>query len=232
MLLDYQAYWQTLRKFQYKVSPSTLHRPMFHSLCFVMNARHSNRRLMSHFGACFDSLFALSIILECGIKPKVLPQGQGVLSVVVKEFNLHFMDSYRFFPDKLANLPKRFDLPEEKGNYSHQNNVPSNWNRVRKHPPACHLYINHGDTEKARAEKKEWWTNIGSKISPYDFNLDTLQYCRRDVLILTAACCKFLKQSFEFGELLIKTFGISPIWKTGRSWHYHPFNFATVGGYG
>ena len=171
------------------------------------------------------------MILECELRPRCLPQDQGVLTIVVEEFNLHFMDSYRFFPEKLANLPLRFGLEQQKGHYAHKNNTPDNWNRVRKASSSCRLNINHGDTEKKRLEKKKCWMEVQSQTNPYDFNLDTLNYCRTDVFILTVSCCKFLKQSFEFGQLLLQRFGQSPVWKPTSPILFHPFNFATLGSY-
>ena len=52
-----------------------------------------------------------------------------------------------------------------------KNNKVEHWNRVRKAPPACELYINHGDSESVRAEKRQWWRDVKSQQEVFDFNI-------------------------------------------------------------
>ena len=47
--------------------------------------------------------------------PKILAQGQGVLQLTVVEYDIVFIDSFRFFPQKLESLPQRFQLEQFKG---------------------------------------------------------------------------------------------------------------------
>ena len=132
ILKDYSEYWKNLKRYSPIVSPDMRKRPIFKFLCFILSSRHANRRFLSHFGARFDSVYALAALLELQFKPKCLPQGLGVLSILVEEFNIELLDTYKFFGDKLENLPARFGLPEEKGFSAYSNCLPSNFNRVRR----------------------------------------------------------------------------------------------------
>ena len=169
-----------------------------------------------------------------GMKISCINQGQGVLQFTVPEYELTFLDSYKYFPQKLSSLPKRFQLEDEKGYFSHLFNVPEHWNIIRPHPPPLHYYINKQDSAKEKMEKEKWWVEVKNKESKFDFNYDAVEYCKKDVKILMAACTKFLQQTFQFGQQMIDRFGISSNWRQGlHHLYFHPFckSIPTLGSY-
>ena len=82
VLADYQAYFLNLRKFGKLVDADLQRRPMFRFLCFILNERHQNRVILSHFGSRFDNLIVQECLLLMGFRPKTLTQGQGVLQLL------------------------------------------------------------------------------------------------------------------------------------------------------
>ena len=232
---DYKAYYATWKKYSNTVPPSTRTRPLFKFLCFILNDKHRSRTITSHYGGRFDIIFLLQLLLEMGIQPQILPQGQGVLQMTIKEWSILFLDSFKFFPSSLASLSTRFNLEEVKGFFSHTTNIPGNWGRVRKNPPPLSSYINKRDSDKLKKEKTDWWLEVKSKAPEFRFNDHIIKYCVADVTLLMSACTKFLHQSMDFGQQLIGKFGISPSFKPGLCQpHFHPLNrgIPTLGSYG
>ena len=199
---------------------------MFHFLCFVLNKRHQNRCILAHYGARFDNVVVVEFLLRMGIKPEVLPLGEGVLQVFVPEYSLTFLDSFRYFSQKLASLPSRFGLEKEvvKGFFPHKYNRPENWNKIQDQPPPLEDYILENDSKKDRDEKTHWYETVKSKESIFDLNKDCVVYAKMDVRILMASCCKFLKQTFEFNQQMIDRFGTSPSFRPSLQPYFHPFS--------
>ena len=131
-------------------------------------------------------------------------------SLQLLNYDIVFIDSFKFFPQKLESLPKRFQLEQFKGFFSFSWNAKRNWNRIRKNPPALSDYITEKDNDQTKAEKTKWWTEVKSKAGYFDFNQDCVAYCKQDVIVLMTSCLKFLTQTFEFGQQMIQRFGISP----------------------
>ena len=88
--------------------------------------------ILSHFGRRFDVLLRLELALTMQFTPHVVPQGQGIIQMTIKEYNIIFSDSFKFFKQKLETLPKRFQLEEIKGFFPHISNVPENWGVLRQ----------------------------------------------------------------------------------------------------
>ena len=156
--------------------------------------------------------------------------------MVVKEYKILFLDTYKYFPQSLASLPKRFNLTELcKGFFPHPFNRPENWGLIRQHPPPLEDYLSSRDSDKVKEEKKKWWNEEKSKEPEYNFALDIVKYCASDVHLLMASCTRFLHQSMAFGRELIRRFGQSPSYREGLTMPIiHPFNHGipTLGSYG
>ena len=150
------------------------------------------------------------------------------------EDELTFLDSYKYFPQKLSSLPKRFELPEVKGYFPHVFNKAENWNLIVRHPPPLQDYISKQDSVKVKEEKTQWWSQVKNLEPLFNFNQDAVVYCKKDVMILMAAAVKFLKQTFQFGKQMIERFGPSSSWRKGlHQPYFHPFSRAspTLGAY-
>ena len=189
--------------------------------------------ILSHFGSRFDSLIVEECLIKMGHKPATLTQGLGVMQLTVTEWGITFLDSYKYFPQPLASLPKRFQLEEYKGFFSHKANRVEHWNVLRKSPFPLSDYISGRDLAKEKEAKQKWWNE--KNLEPYfDFNHEAVLYCKMDVFILMASCVKFLKQTFGFGQQMIERFGPSPAWNERRCHPiFHPFarTIPTLGSY-
>ena len=236
LLEDYEAYHRNLKKYHDRVPRTMRNRPLFKFLCFILNDRHRNRTICSHFGSRFDMIMVCEFLLKLRIQPQILPQGNGILQLVIKEFNILFLDSYKFFPQSLSSLSKRFDLKSTvKGYFPHTFNRPENWGLIRKKPPPMEEYLSQRDSEDVRKAKITWWLEDKSKQPEYNFNHDIVKYCIDDVNLFMTACTRFIQQSMDFGQELIQRFGQSPAFRQGLCQpHFHPFNagIPTLGSYG
>ena len=182
----------------------------------------------------FDLILVCEMILTMGHTPRILPQGQGILQLTVPEFNITFLDTFKFFPQKLETLPKRFQLDEFKGFFSHTSNIPANWGILRRHPFPLEAYYNERDSDHVKQEKAKWWTEIKSVEPFFSFNHECVLYCEKDVSVLLKSSLKFILQTFQFGEEMVHCFGVSPSYRQGLSQpHFHPFQrtIPTIGSY-
>ena len=75
ILADQEAYNQTLLKYQNFVDEEIQKRPVFRFLCFILNERHKNRVILSHFGSRFDSLIVAEVLLSMRHVPGCLAKG-------------------------------------------------------------------------------------------------------------------------------------------------------------
>ena len=115
-------------------------RPVFKFLCFILNYPHRNRVILSHFSSRFDNQIVAEGLLAMGHVPGCLLQGQGFLQLTVPEWDIIFLDSYKYFSQKLATLPRRFQLEDSKGYFCHLFNRKENWNVIWPHPPPLKYY--------------------------------------------------------------------------------------------
>ena len=179
-------------------------------------------------------ILCLELLLTFGIRPQILPQGQGILQMMAKEWKILFLDSFKYFPSSLSSLSTRFNLPVIKGYFSFNSNIPENWGRTRRHPLPLSSYVQDRDSEKVISEKKKWWEEVKCKDSEFSVNHDIVKYCIADVHLLMQACTKFLHQTMSFGQQMISKFCLIPSFKPGLCQpHFHPFNHGifTLGSY-
>ena len=191
--------------------------------------------MCAHFSSRFDSVLILECLILMGIEPQTLPQGQGALALTVTEFNLQFLDTYRFMAQPLDTLPQRFQLGDmAKGYLPHTSNHPwTNWNRLRGKPAPLTSYINRRDDVPTVEAKTTWYHDVKSRDLPFDFNRDCVDYCFNDVFILLKSTMLFIQQCFQFGEQMEERFGVSPSWNALCHRHFHPLNHGmpTLGAY-
>ena len=233
ILLDYKEFLLNLKKFHNIVPGNMRKRPMYKFLCFILNPRHQNTTILSHYGSKFDMIILCELLLSMQFTPLIIPQGHGILQMIVKEFNITFTDTFKFFAQKLETLPHRFQIEETKGFFSHVENKPENWGILRREPFALETYISGRDSEKVKKEKEKWHSEFKKTEPWFDLNDQCVRYCERDVILLLKSSLKFIVQSFGFGQEMISRFGQSLAYREGHSMtHFHPFHkFPTLGSY-
>jgi hypothetical protein len=81
---------------------------------------------LAHNGKGYDTQPIAKWIIERGEAPKIIYRGMKILHLKMRELNIKFHDSSCMLPFKLKDLPKLFDLEEEKGEFPHKFNLPKN----------------------------------------------------------------------------------------------------------
>ena len=107
------------------------------------------------------------------------------------------------------------------------------WNIKTRNPPPLEEFYNDRDDQKTREEKKLWWIEK-SREKFYDMNAEILAYCVLDTRILIMSLAAFLRQSYDFGNMLIRRYGNPAGWNPTMFPYFSPFhaNICTLGSYG
>ena len=229
----FQAYQDNLRKFDPIASADLKKRPCYKFLCFVLNEKHRNRIIFSHFGQKFDMQIIAQGVLSLGITPKCISSGEAILRLLVEPYGIIFCDSFAYFRQSLSSLSARFQLPETKGFFAFSQNRSQCWNIKTRHPPPLEAFESSRDSQKVREDKKQWWLEKNA-AKFYDMNCELVKYCFQDTRLLVMSIAAFLKQSYDFNALLLRKFGIPPGWNPRRFKYYVPYSrdCFTLGSYG
>ena len=156
--------------------------------------------------------------------PLQLSRGNDLILLSIKEYNITFLDSYKYLYAPLSQIKL---LPtvaaavaaQHKGVFPHGFNCPKNWNTILSKPPDLKKYfLTPNDDESAILEKTFYVTNWPPGKS-WNFNDCILKYCHQDVQILLAAVIGMLQQSFSFQKLLSEHFG-PPIQASAKRMSY------------
>lgn len=163
---------------------------------WLFDEEHKYYTVRSHNGSGFDNVFLLEYLLSQSIIPDVIYNGSKIVYMFIKK-NLHIrvIDSIKFLPMALANLPKAFGLEEQtKGYFPHYFNVRENQEYVGEMPQP-EMYGCNQMPESKRIKFFEWYNQSKSKV--FNFKEEIEKYCRSDVDILQRACNKFRKLILE-----------------------------------
>lgn len=157
----------------------------------VLNQRKCFKHVvaLAHNSQSFDCQFVLKYILEkTTLKPELILRGSKIILLSID--NLRFIDSLNYFPMRLADLPKAFDLlPSfKKGYFPHLFNRLENQKYIGPMPS-----INYYSPDTMKVEDRNIFLNWYEEHKNNTFNFETelVEYCRSDVEILTQACLKF-----------------------------------------
>lgn len=164
---------------------------------YVLNIRKAYKQviIIAHNGSGFDHQFVLNYaITKTQIVPELIMRGSKI--IMMKLFNVKFLDSMNYFPMALSMLPKAFDLPAEfkKGYFPHLFNTKENENYVGALPDVK-FYSPDTMKENERANFLKWYQE--HQHEEFNMQRDIVDYCISDVKILTLACLKFRKMMLE-----------------------------------
>ena len=109
----------------------------------------------------------------------------------VKKYNIRFVDSLNFVPNRLENFPKTVGLTElKKGYFPHFFNVPENQDYVGPIPD-----IKYYGPDQMMADKRkkflQWHQDRINENYVFNFKKELEDYCRSDVDILRRSMLKF-----------------------------------------
>lgn len=112
------------------------------------------------------------------------------MSIKVPVCNIRVIDSLKFIPMSLADMPDAFgETAIAKGYFPHVYNTDKNQNAVLHHLPDIKYYNPDGMKPKYRSKFLTWQKQHRKDHS--DFQSELLQYCRSDVDVLRKCCLKF-----------------------------------------
>ena len=134
---------------------------------------------------------AVQISICQWIKPFCIYNGTKIMYMHVKKYNIRFVDSLNFVPNRLENFPKTFGLTElKKGYFPHFFNVPENQDYVGPIPD-----IKYYGPDQMMADKRkkflQWHQDRINENYVFNFKKELEDYCRSDVDILRRSMLKF-----------------------------------------
>jgi hypothetical protein len=157
--------------------------------------------VVAHNMRGFDGVLVLKHLLQNGICPEIINNGQKIMTMTIKSCNVRFIDSFNFLPMGLAKLPKAFGLScGSKGYFPHFFNTPENQNYVGPLPDQCF----YGSDTMSREDKstfEEWHQQQANVV--FDFKKEMASYCKQDVDILAESC-------LAYRRLMCKETGCDP----------------------
>ena len=151
---------------------------------------HKGYTFIAHYGKGYDFQFIVAWLVEHGVKPNIIQNGEKIMVVEVKhDYNIRFVDSLSFISLPLREFPKTFGLDElAKGYFPHYFNTDENQNYIGSYPDKSY----YGYSELGRAEKikfDSWYESV--KNTEFNFMVEMDKYCNSDVDILRKGCLKF-----------------------------------------
>ena len=176
--------------------------PLEKFIAYFINPRFANSVFLAHYGSHFDVQFLIDCLLKYNISPEILSRGRKVLKLSIPEFNITFIDSFRYIKSSLAKAAKTFDLNIGKGEFPVRFNSRSNYNAVEI--PPFPWFVNENDNEKTVEEKKQFW--LERKKRPWNFCEEFISYGIMDVNLLAQICVRFCKEWIESQAKMQKVF--------------------------
>jgi len=78
---------------------------------WIFDKKHKNYTVIVHYGKGYDFQFVADWLLNHGIKPYIIHNGQKIIQLEVKfDYNIRFIDSISFIQIPLRDFPKTFGL--------------------------------------------------------------------------------------------------------------------------
>ncbi|XP_023194843.1 uncharacterized protein LOC111609654 isoform X1 [Xiphophorus maculatus] len=159
-------------------------RPMFKGHTFI-----------AHNARGFDSYLLLNSMVQLGIKPFLIMQGGKVLCFTDPDYKLKFIDSLSFLTMKLSAMPKALGFHDRsKGYFPHEFSAEEHLKYVGVFPPLDSYGVKLMNPDE-RQKITDWYGEASKGI--FDFEKESLHYCKNDVDILFQGCVKFREEFFK-----------------------------------
>jgi hypothetical protein len=168
-------------------------------LCFLLKDKKTFRgyTVIAHNMRGFDGVLVLKHLLENGICPEIINNGQKIMTMTIKNCNLRFIDSFNFLPMGLAKLPKAFGLDcGSKGYFPHFFNTPDNQNYVGPVPDQ-RFYGSDTMSKQDKTNFEKWYHQQRDMNAVFDFEKEMSAYCKQDVDILAESCLAYRRLMCE-----------------------------------
>jgi uncharacterized C2H2 Zn-finger protein len=154
----------------------------------------------------YDGLHILAALHHLRIAPEVLFRHNRILTMMLKNRKIRFLDTLNFLPIKLASFPKAFGIPGDgKQRFPHLFNRKENWDYCQNSLPPVEGYDAKHLTLEEYRDFMLWYANEEAryKTDPtllFDFKSEMILYCRQDVVLLRLGAESFrniLKTTFS-----------------------------------
>jgi len=141
--------------------------------CLTKQDTHT---FLAHYGQGYDFQFIVEWLIEHGVKPYIIHNGQKIIQMEVKcDYNIRFIDSISFTPMPLRDFPKTFGLTEiTKGYFPHKFNTDENQDYIGPYPEKS--YYGYDEMKKDEREKFDNWYET-TKDKTFDFKQEMHKYC-------------------------------------------------------
>ena len=166
---------------------------------FLFSMDHQNYSFIGHNAKAFDTVILQRWLIKN--RPPadmhVIPSGQKVMQLTLKDYNIRLIDSLNFVQMPLSKFPETFGLDLStfsKGDFPFKFNIPENQNYVGPIPD-IDFYSPDTKSEKDRNRIIDWHKELAKTNYIFDFQKEMLQYCSQDVTILRLCCMQF-RESF------------------------------------
>jgi hypothetical protein len=156
---------------------------------WLFKKEHRGYTCIAHNGGRYDFHFIKKEMLNRGIKSSDVTNGQTIFYSYCRDFDLRFVDSWRFISTSLRNFPKTFGITEmAKGHFPYTFFNKETENYVGPMPGLEHFSFNSQSPDQ-RKEALEWHAEHKDDI----INLKQMctEYCISDVALLREGCIKF-----------------------------------------
>ena len=156
---------------------------------WLFSKQHKGYTARAHNASGFDSMFILQYLTQNTVTPCIMFNGSKIVYLYVKELDIRIVDSCKFLPMKLSDLPKTFGLNEiSKGYFPHFFNTPENQDYIGPYPQPS-MYGVDCMKEMDRQAFYEWYAL--QTHNTFNFREEIYKYCKSDVDILQRACQEF-----------------------------------------
>lgn len=195
---------------------------------WLFQRKHKNYTARSHNGSGFDNNFLLQYLIKQSVVPTIIYNGSRIVYMLVKRsLNIRIIDTLKFLPMRLADVPTTFGFAEiKKGYFPHKFNKSENMNYVGPYPER-EMY---GYDEMKECERTKFlaWYDL-RKEETFDFMKEIYEYCKSDVDILQQACAKFRRLILQLTECSIPTASLNAfVTQTGNKKSAIGTNTATL----
>lgn len=169
-------------------------------LCLLPRKNFTHIVCLAHCGASFDFQYILSYLVDNKNipSPRVIINGTKIITISLGK--VKFLDSFKFLPMKLANIPKALNLSVslKKGVFPHFFNTKENQCYIGEMPDLHYYNIDKMfSDERDMNEFLLWYQNKLVTNYVFNFQNEIKDYCKNDVDILRQGCIKFNKLFYD-----------------------------------
>ena len=189
-------------------------------LYFLDSARFYGYTFVAHYSAKFDTPLILRALLRLNLAVEPVMEGNKVLMLRLRHYQIRFIDSFRYIGIALEKFPARFPHLQvetgDKGSFPYLFNEPSNYGYVGEVPGEEYFFDEFSPPSKI-SKAREYIAEFRKSGKEWNFNEILHQYLRQDVALLRAGVTALIQEFMRFQKELV------PI-ENRPQLFFHPFS--------